>query len=104
MHCTIKQNTQISDYVDLVTNIAGSIYTPSNMTSTSFTFLVTYADSKAVAPLEDGAQNLYTVTVTPGRAVSLDPGVFASITGLFIVPGSVELSADKIVGIGTIPR
>ena len=101
---TIAVNTKNSTPILTSGNVLNMIYTPGTMTSTTFTFLVSYSVDGIYCPLDDGSGNLYTVTFVAGRAVPVDASLFASVAGVIIVAGSTELTTAKELQLTLIPR
>ncbi len=100
----IPVNTVNSNPINTSLNVLNMIYTPANLTCTSFTFLVANSLDGIYHRLVDGAGNAYSVTFTAGDAVPVDATLFASVVSIIIVAGTTELTSDKELGLTFIPR
>lgn len=105
MQAIVPVSTKFSNVISCTGSVPNMLYTPNNITSTTFTFLVGETSVGRMQPLGDGSGNYYTVTLnTAGDAIPLNPAIFASVGYFQIVTGSTESGSDKVIGIGFIGK
>ncbi len=73
-----------------------AIVIPAEFTGTALTFMASATDGGTPVPLYNEG-TLYSVTVAPGRYVSLNPAVFASVKYLRVVSNAAEAAARDLV-------
>lgn len=106
MNTVIPENKKNSAFINTSANILSAIFTPSTLTSTTFTFLAANSsrDDQPLHVVSDGAGGVYTVTFAAGEVVTLDASIMAALRGVVIVAGSTELGSDKTLELGFISR
>jgi len=98
---TIAASGTTSGEVDLRGGTLCGIHMPAAFTGTSLSFTVATASGGTFKTLQRNGAD-YSVPVTQGKYVSLDPSVFAGVRVLKFVSGSAE-GADRTLTLATRP-
>lgn len=75
--------------------VPAGVWTPDTMTGTTLTFEALRFDGSYVT-IEDGAGNDYTVIISGGEFIPLEPKYFWGVSAFKIVSGSTEAAARTL--------